>query len=70
MIIKPENRKTKYQNAKVKKESGIPTPIIKLHNLGSKRWLDAIIAAVIIGAIADSKKEISIISPRCFKIKK
>lgn len=61
---------TKYQIASVTKDNGIPIPKIKLQSLGSNRCAEAIIAAVTIGPIADSKKEISMISPLCFKIRK
>ena len=59
--------KIKYQAAKVINETGIPIATIKLQSLGSKLWDAAIMAAVIIGAIAASKIEISIISPLWWK---
>ena len=59
-----------YHKTKVRNDNGIPTPRIRLQNFGSNRCAEAIIAAVAIGPMADSKKEISIISPLCFKTRK
>ena len=46
-------RKSQHQAGNVRKESGIPMPIIRVTREGLRSWSTAMIPAVIMGAMAD-----------------